>query len=96
MKESTSQVVNKLSVIIILVASCGDDYEQRVLGAFNLSGTQTRLCSLIVDDFTLQALIMFSFVVKAMSIRVCYLSVTLVGSLTNCGKLRLEQKLDKA
>ena len=41
-------------------------------------------------------LVMFSFVVKAMSIRVCDLSVTLVGSLTNCVKLRVEQKLDKA
>ena len=39
---------------------------------------------------------MFSFLVEAMSIRVCDLSVTLVGSLTNCVKLRLVQKLDKA
>ena len=48
-----------------------------------------------VANFTSQALIMFLFVVKAMSMRVCDVSVTLVGSFTNCVKLRAEQKLDK-
>ena len=38
MKWSASQVVNKLSVIIILVASFGDVmYEERGFGAFTLS-----------------------------------------------------------
>ena len=68
-------------------------YEQRGLDALNLGVTQTRLWSLIVDDFTSQALIMFSFVVKAMSIRVCNLSVTLVGSLTNCGQVKSRAKI---
>lgn len=49
-----------------------------------------------VADFTSEALIMFLCVVKAMSMRVCDVSVTLVGSFTNCVKLRAEQKLDKA
>ena len=71
-------------------------YEQRGLAALNLSVTQTRLWSLIVDDFTSQELTMFSFVVKTMSMRVCDLSVTLVGSLTNCVKLRVEQKSNNA
>ena len=71
-------------------------YEQRGLAVLNLSVTQTRLWSLIVDDFTSQELTMFSFVVKTMSMRVCDLSVTLVGSLTNCVKLRVEQKSNNA
>ena len=71
-------------------------YEQRGLAVLNLSVTQTRLWSLSVDDFTSQELTMFSFVVKTMSMRVCDLSVTLVGSLTNCVKLRVEQKSNNA
>ena len=39
---------------------------------------------------------MFSFVVRTTSISVSDLSVTLVGSLTICVKLKVEQKLDKA
>ena len=70
--------------------------EQRGLPALNLSVTQTRLWSLIVDDFTSQELTMFSFVVKTMSMRVCGISVTLVGYLTNCVKLRVEQKSNNA
>ena len=50
----------------------------------------------VVDDFTSQVLTIFSFVVKTTSISVCDLLVTLVGSLTNCVQLKVEQKSDKA
>lgn len=42
-------------------------YEQHGLGCFYLSGTQTSLWSLIVNDFISKALTMVSFVVKTVN-----------------------------